>query len=353
MIPNHQHPFTFAQNLIMAQKLQYEETLQSILGAENILITTHRSPDGDAIGSTMGLLQFITKLGKKCTVVVPDEFPEFLHWIPGTDQIIRFDTNKELVNKLVVDSDLIFSLDYNVLSRVGEEFCKVLSGLDKKMIMIDHHREPAENYNYYIHDIEASSTSQLVYDFIAYSGNKDKIDLGICEALYSGILTDTGSFRFPSTSARTHEIVGEMMEIGLEISKVYNLIYDNNSIDRLQLLGYVLGQKLSYHKDLNMAYITLSHQEMTDHNYQPGDTEGFVNYALSIKGVKFSCLMKENESGSVRMSFRSKGDFDVNKFARTYFSGGGHLNAAGGRSSIGLEATEKRLLEKAIEVLSK
>lgn len=336
----------------MAEKLEYQETFRAIEKAENIVITTHRSPDGDAIGSSMGLSRFIEKLGKKCTVVVPDEFPEFLHWIPGSETIIRFDKNKDLVKELLENSDLVFSLDYNITSRVGEEFGLVLDGLDKTMIMIDHHRQPAENYTHYIHDIEASSTCQLVYDFISYSGNKDKIDVEICESLYSGILTDTGSFRFPSTSARTHAIVGEMMEVGLKVSKVYNHIYDNNSIDRLQLLGFVLGQKLQYHADLNMAFITLSHKEMQDHNYQAGDTEGFVNYALSIKGVNFSCLMKENENGSVRMSFRSKGDFDVNTFARNNFEGGGHLNAAGGRSTTTLDETVEKFLTKAREIIA-
>ena len=337
----------------MGKKLEYQETFQAIQNAENIVITTHRSPDGDAIGSSMGLARFIEKLGKKCSVIVPDEFPEFLNWIPDANKTIRFDKNKDLVKQILSDSDLVFSLDYNVKSRVGEEFGRVLEKLEKPMIMIDHHREPAEDYDHYIHDIEASSTGQLVYDFISFSGNKDKIDIGICEALYSGILTDTGSFRFPSTSARTHAIVGEMMEIGLDVSKVYNNIYDNNSIDRLKLLGFVLGQKLHYFGDLQMAYMSLSHQEMQDHDYQAGDTEGFVNYALSIKGVKFSCLMKENENGSVRMSFRSKGDFDVNTFARANFEGGGHLNAAGGRSKTSLAETEARFVEKAKALLLK
>jgi len=286
----------------MAKKLEYKEIFSAILKAEKIVITTHRSPDGDAIGSTMGLARFIRNIGKTCEVVVPDQYPEFLHWIPGSENIIQFDKNKTQVKELVQEADLLFSLDYNIISRVGEEFSHVLKKYNDKTnnikIMIDHHRQPDENYTHYIHDIEASSTSQLVYDFIDYSGNKDKVDVEICEALYSGILTDTGSFRFPSTSARTHEIVGEMMEVGLEVSKVYNNIYDNNSIDRLQLLGYVLGEKLRYNTELKFAYITLSHQEMKDHNYQAGDTEGFVNYALSIKGVKFSCLMKENENGN-------------------------------------------------------
>ena len=343
---------TFAFQIIDVKRLEFHESLAAIKNADNILITTHRSPDGDAIGSSLGMLGFIEKLGKKARVVVPDAFPEFLNWISGTENITRYDTNKELVTKWVEESDLIMSLDYNTMSRVGNEFGEILQNAGKDMIIVDHHREPDEHFTHYIHDIESCSTAQLVLDFIDLTGNLDLMTLDMAEAIYTGILTDTGSFRFPSTSARTHEIVGLLMNKGLQVSKVYNAIYDTNSFDRLQLLGYTLSQKMKHFPELNLAYIVLSYEEMQRFNFKSGDTEGFVNYALSIKGVNFSCLMKESDDGKVKMSFRSKGDFDVNTFARTNFNGGGHLNAAGGISFTSLEETEKLFFAKAQETIA-
>lgn len=327
------------------KRLEYTETLAAFKQAQNIVLTAHKSPDGDAVGSTLGLLGFLEKLGKNVTAVVPDKFPAFLSWMPNIEKIIQFDKAQKEVQEAIKKADLVVSLDYNVLSRVGKGLQPILENCNKPMIIIDHHREPAQHFVNYIHDIESCSTAQLVFDFLDYTNNFDQIDLNMAQAIYTGILTDTGSFRFPSTSARTHQIVGRLMEMGLKPSEVYNNLFDTNSFDRLKLLGYVLGEKLIHRPELGLAYVCLTQAEMDKFNYQPGDTEGFVNYALSIKGVNRACLMKEDKTGFVKMSFRSKGDVDVNTFARTYFDGGGHLNAAGGAFEQGLKKAETLFLQ--------
>jgi phosphoesterase RecJ-like protein len=328
------------------ERREYKEALNRVVQAKYVLITSHRSPDGDAIGSSLALFNFFKKLGVNVEVIVPDAFPEFLNWIPGVDTIMRYDKNTELIASKVEKADLILSVDYNVLSRVGPGFSDLLENCKTDMIIIDHHREPAEHYQNYIHDIKSSSTAQLVFDWMDHTGHRDKIDLGTAQAIYTGIVTDTGSFRFSSTSYRTHEIAGILMQFGLDTSAVYNKIFDNNSFDRLQLLGYTLSQKMKHLADIQLAYIVLSVEEMKRFNFKSGDTEGFVNYALSIKGVQMACLMKEDEKGGVKMSFRSKGlNHDMNQFARKYFNGGGHLNAAGGKSNDNLETTEANFVE--------
>lgn len=318
-----------------------------IEGAEKIFISTHKSPDGDAVGSSLALWHILKKQGKTATVVVPDTFPDFLAWMEGSDEILHFDKQgSEVVSRLKA-ADLVVSLDYNTLSRTGKNLEEILRGNDTPRVILDHHREPeVDAFEAGLHDITSSSTAQLVYEYIVQSGSEDLIDATVAECLYSGMVTDTGSFRFPSTTARTHRIVANLMDVGLDVSKVYNLIYDTNALTKLRLLGYILDQKLEVFPEADLALITLSEEELRKFDYQPGDTEGVVNYALSIKGVRFSCLMKQSDKG-IRMSFRSKGNLDVNTFARTHFNGGGHLNAAGGFSADSLELTRSLFIERA------
>ena len=307
--------------------------------AKHLLISTHKSPDGDAIGSSLALKQALEKLGKTVTVVVPDAFPAFLNWMVHKGDLLQFDQQSEAAKEALKNADLVFSLDYNTLSRVGKGFEEVLRADDTPKLIIDHHREPEEDaFVAGLHDIEASSTCQLVYDFIQSFDQEGLIDKRTAACIYSGIVTDTGSFRFRSTTAKTHRVVADLMDLGLVTGEVYNEIFDTNSLDRIKLLGYVLDKKLTVFPELELAHITLSEQELKDFNYKSGDTEGVVNYPLSIEGINVSCIMKEN-GGIIRMSFRSKGDIDVNLFARKYFSGGGHLNAAGGMSELSLEDT--------------
>lgn len=323
----------------------YEGVLSTLKKAENVLLTTHKSPDGDAIGSILGLKQFLKSLGIDSTALVPDQYPHFLAWMPGTDELLQFDKDFDLAVKSIEKADVLVSLDYNVLSRTGSELGGLLEEFRGARIMIDHHREPDESFNHYIHDITSSSTAQLVFDFIEYTDNLSSLTLEAGSCLYAGILTDTGSFRFPSTSIRTHEIAGKLMQVGVDTTRVYNDIYDTNSLNRLKLLGHVLANKLQVLDGGKVAYFTLSIDELNQFHYQPGDTEGVVNYALSINGVIFACIMKEAENGT-KLSFRSKGNWDVNQFARKHFNGGGHLNAAGGFVELSLKSTEEKFLEQ-------
>lgn len=317
--------------------------------ANSIFISTHKSPDGDAIGSSVGLKRALEKLGKKITVVVPDAFPGFLDWMVKDKPLVQFDSEPDAAKTALAEADLVFCLDYNTLSRVGKDLEEVLRSDNTPKCIIDHHRQPEEDaFVAGLHDINSSSTAQLVFDFIRAFDKPELFDREVAACIYSGIVTDTGSFRFRSTTAKTHRVVAELMDLGLDTSQVYNEIYDTNSLDRIKLLGYVLDQKMTVFPDLELAHIALSKEELDRFNYKSGDTEGVVNYPLSIQGVNISCIMKENGE-NIRMSFRSKGERDVNTFARTYFNGGGHLNAAGGVSKLSLSETIEKFEKTAKE----
>jgi phosphoesterase RecJ-like protein len=311
-----------------------------------ILLTTHKSPDGDAIGSMLGLFHTLTEMGHTVTAAAPDNFPAFLNWMPGIENVRTFDTpeGRIEIEHAVQVSDLHISLDYNALQRLGEAMQQLCETFTGESLLIDHHREPCTTYTYSYHSIDASSTAELVYDFISIILPGHAIRTDVAQCLYAGIVTDTGSFRFPSASAHTLRVVAGLKEAGLNHAEVYNNIFDTNSLDRLRLLGYVLSSKLTVLPEFNTAYICLSAADLERFQYKPGDSEGFVNYALSVEGVQFACLLKENGS-EVRISLRSKGQLDVNSLARQYFSGGGHLNAAGGRLPLPLAQAEQTFLE--------
>ncbi len=296
--------------------------------AKKIVITTHQSPDGDAIGSSLAMYHYLLAKGKEVTVVVPNEYPEFLHWMEGDDTIITYESQAVEARKHIREADLIFSLDYNILSRtyVMES---ALTKAKADFILIDHHQQPGDYPKVSFSDTSSCSTAQLVYDFIEKMGDNHLINLPIAEGIYSGIMTDSGSFRFDNVTPKTHEIVARLIEKGLKHDKIHQLIYDTNSVDRLRLLGYALSEKLLVMEKYHTAIITLTQEELERFNFQPGDTEGIVNYALSIKGIKFAIFGREG-TNKIKISFRSKGNFNVNKFARAHFNGGGHNNAAGG-----------------------
>ncbi|MCO6500711.1 MAG: bifunctional oligoribonuclease/PAP phosphatase NrnA [Vicingus serpentipes] len=311
--------------------------------ANNIVITTHKSPDGDAIGSSLALFHFLKKLGKKVTVVVPDAFPQFLNWMEGVEKILHYDKQEEEVISIIKAADLIFALDYNGLSRIGDLSLPVAASSAKK-IVIDHHQNPQEFADYYVVDTDACSTSQLVYELIEKLGELDRLDEIIGSCIYCGIMTDTGSFRYPSTTSKTHQIIAHLIDLGVDGSQIHEWVYDTYSMNRLQLLGYALTEKMKVFPELNAAYISLSQEELKKYNFQKGDTEGLVNYPLSIEGIKFSTLITEKEN-DISMSFRSKGNFYVNELASENFDGGGHIYASGGRSLLTLEETIAKLEE--------
>ena len=320
-----------------------QEIIKIISEAKNIVITTHKSPDGDAIGSSLALYHFLKKMNKNVTVIVPDAFPVFLNWMEATDEIIYYDNDIGKAAELIEQANIIFSLDYNALSRIADLGDAIGKTIAKK-IVIDHHQNPQEFADHYIVDTTCCSTAQLIYEFIENFNQLGLLDKTIGECIYCGIMTDTGSFRFPSTTSKTHQIIAHLLELGVEGSKIHEQVYDTYSANRLQLLGYALTNKMEVFHELNAAYISLSQEELKRFNFKKGDTEGLVNYPLSINGIKLAVLFTEKEN-DVSISFRSKGNFYVNKLANKHFDGGGHVYAAGGHSSKSLEDTISKFKE--------
>lgn len=309
--------------------------------ANNIVIVPHKGPDGDAMGSTLALWHFLKEKGHNAHVIAPNDYPHFLKWLPGNEEVIIYENNQEKSNKLIEEAEIIFTLDFNTLSRSGLMFER-LEESEAIFIMIDHHQEPAEYAHYTYSDATMSSTCQMVYLFIEKLRAVKKITPEIATCLYAGIMTDTGSFRFSSTSSDTHRVVADLIEKGADNSAIHNRVFDTNSINGLQLLGTAL-QNLRVNQELKTAYITLSQEELDRHNFQKGDTEGFVNYGLSLSGIVFAVIFIEHRAENmIKISFRSKGDFSVNDFARKHFEGGGHTNAAGGKSNLSLNDTVVR-----------
>jgi phosphoesterase RecJ-like protein len=317
---------------------QIQQVKQLISNANSIVVTSHKSPDGDAVGSALAMYIFLKSLGKNAHAILPDGVPDFLQWLPGYNEITIHSSSSVKAKELIASADLIFSLDYNILSRVGNEMQIDLENAKADFILIDHHQQPGSFAKVVFSDTSACSTCEIVYHFIADCYGKDKIDTKIAEAIYCGIMTDSGSFRFPTVSKGTHEIVGEMIHSGLDHAKVHRAVYDTNRLERLRLVGYALSEKLEVDFDTNTAFVWLDKAELSRFDHQQGDTESLVNQALSIKGVKLAAFFREQDN-EVKISFRSKGSFDVNKFAREHWSGGGHINAAGASSNLSMSET--------------
>ena len=319
--------------------------------AKNISIITHWSPDGDAMGSSLGLYHYLKKIGKNVNVIVPNQYPEFLKWMPGDKKVLVFQENEKKVATILNKSDVIFTLDFNSLKRI-EKLGEILATTSAPKVLIDHHQEAETYAKYYFYDVKACSTCELIFDFIKGLGGKKLIDKQIAACLYTGLMTDTGSFRYPSVNANTHLIISELLKTGIVPADIHSAIYDTYSLSRMKLLGYALSEKMTVMDGLPVAYFTLNDAELKKFDFKKGDTEGLVNYPFSIEGIKVCALFNESASdGYVKISFRSKGKIDVNKFARAYFSGGGHINAAGGKSNDSLENTVKKFIEHAGELV--
>lgn len=304
---------------------------------QNIVVVPHRNPDGDAMGSTLGLSAFLQKSGHEVRVISPNEFPEFLAWLPQSEKVLVFEKNPQAATTILKEATLIFTLDFNALHRTGEAMETVLKELNVPFLMIDHHEKPDDYAAYMFSDTNYGSTCEMIYHFISALGCKDLIDKDIATCLYTGIVTDSGSFKYPSTTSTTHRVVADLIDKGINNSEVHNLVFDSNSYDRLKLLGRALENMIVL-PNLKSAYITLSQKDLDEFNFQRGDSEGIVNYPLTIKGIVFSVIFIENsQEGITKMSFRSQGNFDVNLFARNYFIGGGHKNASGGRSNKSMD----------------
>jgi bifunctional oligoribonuclease and PAP phosphatase NrnA len=307
---------------------------------QNILITTHYNPDGDAIGASLALYHFLVKAGHKVDVIVPNEIPSFLEWMPGSGEMVIYNQDPGHAGQIIIQAETIFCMDFNALSRV-KYYSKELAAASGYKILIDHHLQPSTEFDMAISEIHVSSTSELLYQLITDAGFGNLIDLPIAECIFAGIMTDTGSFSYSCEKPETFQITSELIRIGVEVEKLHKLVYDTYSESRMRLLGHCLSQRMKVIPELSTAYIWLSKNDLDEFNYQPGDTEGVVNYALSIENIVLAALFTERDD-RIRISLRSKGNFSVNEFARTYYSGGGHRNAAGGDSFICLSETLTR-----------
>ena len=323
-------------------KIQDIKAIQLLLATtKKIAIIPHRGPDGDAMGSTLGLYHFLLKNNHQPTVIAPNDFPDFLAWLPGSETVKIFEKDTENCTKILEEAELIFTLDFNAFHRTGE-MEHTLAKLTAPFIMIDHHQKPDDYATYMYSDTSFGSTCEMVYNFISFLGKKEDLDKTIATCIYTGILTDSGSFRFPGTTGNTHRIIAELIDLGVENTQIPVLLFDNSSYSRLQLLGRAL-QNMKVLEEHKTSYTTLTQAELDSFDYVKGDTEGIVNYGLSIKGIVFTAIFIENKDEKIiKISFRSQGGFDVNQFARDHFNGGGHSNAAGGRSEVSMEETVKK-----------
>jgi phosphoesterase RecJ-like protein len=305
--------------------------------SKKIVIFPHKNPDGDALGSTLALSRFLIKKGHQCHVISPNEYPSFLGWLPDQEKILRYSENTNECNLLIQSADIAFTLDFNSLGRIGS-MSEVVKELNVPIVMIDHHQAPEEYAKLKYSDTTIGSTCEMVYNVLA-AIDKKAIDVEIAQCIYTGIMTDSGSFRFSSTSSKTHRIVAELLDLGVNHALIHQKIYDSYRFERLQLLGITL-KKLTRIDNLPVVYTYLTQEELDSCDFKKGDTEGFVNYGLSLEYVKLAVILIENKQEKIiKMSFRSKDNFDVNTFARNYFNGGGHFNAAGGISNESMEKT--------------
>ena len=301
----------------------------------------HQKPDGDAMGAALGLYHFLKGLGHNVTVISPTNWAEFLNWMPGVKEVVDFEQQRENSKGLIDQAEVIFCLDFNILHRTKHMEQPITEAKCTK-ILIDHHEQPQEEaFTYGVSNTAKSSTCEMVFDFITDSGHQDAITPEMAECLYTGVMTDTGSFRFPATGASVHRMVAVLKEKGLKHTKVHDNIYDNFLENRLRFIGYALVNRMEVLYEYNTALMYITKADLQRYNIKTGDTEGLVNYLLTIQGIKFGALVIDRD-GERKWSFRSKGDFDVNTFARKHFEGGGHFNAAGGRDSESLESTVKK-----------
>ena len=325
-------------------KVSEIDKIKSLLSKKkDIVIIPHKNPDGDAIGASTGLKNYFDNFNHNVEIISPNKFPDFLRWLDPDNQIKIFFEDENCIQK-IINADIIFTLDFNNLVRISS-MKEQVENSNAIIIMIDHHENPS-NYADFMYSVpEMSSTCEMIYHFIDKLGDKDKIDKNIAKSLYAGIMTDTGSFKFPSTTHVTHKVVSNLLKTGISHFEIHNQIYDNNKPERIQLLSFALSQ-IKIIEDLNTCYISLSQKNLDKFNYEKGDTEGIVNYGLSIKNIKFAAIFMENSNEKViRISLRSRGNFNVNEFSKNIFGGGGHKNAAG--------AISKKTLSKTIDYFLK
>ncbi len=336
MVDNKQNPALLQNHMRHIQFLY-----PSLSKPSKIIVTCHQKPDGDAMGSTLGLYHFLIQLGHEVTVISPTNWADFLNWMPGVENVLNFDYDKTACEALIEEAAIIFCLDFNVLSRT-----KHLEHPIKKAncvkVLIDHHQQPDEaTFDYGISNTAKSSTCEMVYDFIMGSEWSHLINQSVARCLYTGVMTDTGSFRFPATGAETHRMVAHLKDLGLEHSPIHSQIFDSSEENRLRFIGFVLLKRMEILKPLQVGLMYVYAEDVKEFKLKTGDTEGLVNYLLGMKGIEMGAIVIDREDER-KWSFRSKTNFDVNTFAREHFQGGGHFNAAGGRSDDSVDITVEK-----------
>nr|WP_177766633.1 bifunctional oligoribonuclease/PAP phosphatase NrnA [Flavobacterium sp. I3-2] len=323
-----------------------KELVQNLLSTpKKIAIIPHRNPDGDALGSTLGLYHVLKQLNHEVKVISPNDFPDFIAWLPGSETVEIFEKDKENTTDFLNTSELIFTLDFNALHRTGDLMAETLGKISAPFIMIDHHQMPDDYAQVTISDVNFGSTCELLYNFLTDLKLNHLINKDVATCLYTGIVTDSGSFKFQKTTGNTHRVVADLIDKGVNNPMVHESLFNTSSYSRLQLLGRAL-ENLKVLPNHKTAFTTLSQKELYEFNFQKGDTEGIVNYGLSIKNIDFAAIFIENkDEGIIKISFRSEGSFDVNEFARKHFNGGGHINAAGGKSLLSLNDTVNKFID--------
>ena len=308
-----------------------------------IVITTHHKPDGDALGSSLGLFHYLNKkAGHVVNAISPTDYPDFLHWLPGNSEVLNFELSRNRCLKLVEEADIFFCLDFNKLYRINELGEHIGKSTAPK-VLIDHHLEKDDFAEFEFWKTSACSTAELVYQFIVDSNDEKLIDESIATCIYTGILTDTNAFRVPTTSPFIHRVAAQLMECGVDHTSVYNRIYETFSESRLRLLGFTITERMTIHPEYRCGIMTLDEADLKRFNIKTGDTEGLVNFPLKIENVDMAALIIQRPD-QVKLSFRSKGNWDVNELAKQHFEGGGHKNAAGGKSTLNVNETKDKLI---------
>jgi phosphoesterase RecJ-like protein len=331
-------------NTVSLESVQNIDELKNLLtNRSKIVITTHQNPDGDAMGSVLAMSLFLKKYGHDVWVIVPNEYPEFLQWLPGNNEVLSYHKGKKSADEIITKADLIFQLDYNDSKRASDMW-EIIASSSAKKIMIDHHPYPQIPVDFSLSFTQVSSTAELIYEFMVMLNGYELIDKSIATCLYVGIMTDTGCFSYNSSHSRTFEIVAQLLKQKIEKDEIYRHVYESFSVQRMRLFGFCLNEKMQVFPKYHTAFISISMEEQKRYEFATGDSEGFVNLPLSIKGIWFSAFFMEKKD-KIKISFRSRGKFPVNTFSEKYFSGGGHLNASGGESQLTLNETIKKFID--------
>ena len=309
-----------------------------------VAIVTHQNPDADALGSSLGLSLYLQKKGHEVTVISPTDYPNFLNWMKGQEEVLIYESpQQDTARRALDEADIIFCLDFSSLDRINN-MGGLVGASSAKKVLIDHHLDPSDFADFTEWSDEAAATAELVYGLLVQLGDKHLIDEDIANCLFAGVMTDTGSFRHPNTTKNVFQVAAELTELGANSAKVAKLIYDTNSVERLRFLGFALSERLTVLPEFHTAYLAISQEDLKKFNSKTGDTEGLVNYALSIEGISLAAIIIDRGS-IIKLSFRSIGEFSVNQFALDNFEGGGHRNAAGGKSTMSLTETVKKFVD--------